>query len=84
MLELNRILRPGGFFVWSATPVYRDDERDQNVWKGVCFELLFSPPRNSVLYNRIVVDPLSFLFLFFFEKLVDPFINVDHFHYFRV
>ncbi|XP_015877447.2 probable methyltransferase PMT23 [Ziziphus jujuba] len=35
LLELNRILRPGGFFVWSATPVYRDDERDQNVWKAM-------------------------------------------------
>lgn len=35
LMELNRILRPGGFFVWSATPVYRDDERDQNVWKAM-------------------------------------------------
>lgn len=35
LFELNRILRPGGFFVWSATPVYRDDERDQNVWKAM-------------------------------------------------
>lgn len=33
-MELNRILRPGGFFVWSATPVYRDDGRDQAVWNG--------------------------------------------------
>ncbi|KAL6977507.1 hypothetical protein U1Q18_026306 [Sarracenia purpurea var. burkii] len=32
LLELNRVLRPGGFFVWSATPVYRSDERDQNLW----------------------------------------------------
>ena len=34
LFELNRILRPGGFFAWSATPVYRDDERDRKVWKG--------------------------------------------------
>ncbi|TXG48862.1 hypothetical protein EZV62_024737 [Acer yangbiense] len=34
LLELNKILRPGGFFVWSATPVYRDNERDRNIWKG--------------------------------------------------
>ncbi|CAN8254489.1 unnamed protein product [Cochlearia groenlandica] len=33
LLELNRILRPGGFFVWSATPVYRHDEGHRNVWK---------------------------------------------------
>ncbi|EOY17694.1 S-adenosyl-L-methionine-dependent methyltransferases superfamily protein isoform 1 [Theobroma cacao] len=35
LLELNRILRPGGYFIWSATPVYRDDERDRNVWKSM-------------------------------------------------
>ncbi|KAL4594222.1 hypothetical protein ACB092_12G005400 [Castanea dentata] len=35
LLELNRIPRPGGFFVWSATPVYRDNERDQNIWKAM-------------------------------------------------
>ncbi|KAI4306866.1 hypothetical protein L6164_030109 [Bauhinia variegata] len=35
LYELNRILRPGGFFVWSATPVYRDDERDQKVWNAM-------------------------------------------------
>ncbi|CAL0307576.1 unnamed protein product [Lupinus luteus] len=34
LYELNRILRPGGFFVWSATPVYRNDERDQQAWKA--------------------------------------------------
>ncbi|KAK1572609.1 hypothetical protein Q3G72_035211 [Acer saccharum] len=33
--ELNRILRPGGFFVWSTTPVYRDNERDRNIWKAM-------------------------------------------------
>ncbi|GAB2288298.1 hypothetical protein Dimus_022638 [Dionaea muscipula] len=35
LMELNRILRPGGFYIWSATPVYRDDERDQSVWKAM-------------------------------------------------
>ncbi|KAJ8764003.1 hypothetical protein K2173_004876 [Erythroxylum novogranatense] len=35
LMELNRILRPGGFFVWSATPVYRKDERDRNVWNSM-------------------------------------------------
>ncbi|KAG9453610.1 hypothetical protein H6P81_006514 [Aristolochia fimbriata] len=35
LLELNRVLRPGGYFIWSATPVYRDDERDQSVWKAM-------------------------------------------------
>ncbi|KAL0317036.1 UNVERIFIED_CONTAM: putative methyltransferase PMT23 [Sesamum angustifolium] len=35
LMELNRILRPGGYFIWSATPVYKSDERDQNVWKSM-------------------------------------------------
>ncbi|CAA0821920.1 Probable methyltransferase PMT22 [Striga hermonthica] len=35
LMELNRILRPGGYFVWSATPVYRKDEKHQNVWKSM-------------------------------------------------
>lgn len=34
LLELNRVLRPGGFFVWSATPVYQQDEGHRNVWKS--------------------------------------------------
>ncbi|XP_050209663.1 probable methyltransferase PMT23 [Mercurialis annua] len=35
LIELNRILRPGGFFVWSATPVYRNDNRDRKVWNSM-------------------------------------------------
>ncbi|XP_045800839.1 probable methyltransferase PMT23 [Trifolium pratense] len=35
LYELNRILRPGGYFAWSATPVYRNDERDQKVWNAM-------------------------------------------------
>ncbi|XP_027337557.1 probable methyltransferase PMT23 [Abrus precatorius] len=35
LFELNRILRPGGFFAWSATPVYRDDDRDRKVWNAM-------------------------------------------------
>lgn len=34
LLELNRVLRPGGFFVWSATPVYQKLTEDQEIWKG--------------------------------------------------
>ncbi|KAK9740968.1 hypothetical protein RND81_03G073600 [Saponaria officinalis] len=47
LLELNRVLRPGGFFVWSATPVYRDDPEDVGIWKemskltkSMCWELV--------------------------------------------
>ncbi|XP_059669722.1 probable methyltransferase PMT23 isoform X2 [Cornus florida] len=35
LLELNRLLRPGGFFIWSATPVYKKDKRHQDIWKSM-------------------------------------------------
>eukprot|EP00850_Spirogloea_muscicola_P021752 SM000260S09948 [mRNA] locus=s260:114816:120959:- [translate_table: standard] len=34
LVELNRVLRPGGYFVWSATPVYKSDQADTDVWNG--------------------------------------------------
>ncbi|KAJ1263315.1 hypothetical protein BS78_09G174300 [Paspalum vaginatum] len=35
LLELNRVLRPGGYFIWSATPVYRQEKRDQDDWNAM-------------------------------------------------
>ncbi|XP_027339440.1 probable methyltransferase PMT25 isoform X2 [Abrus precatorius] len=35
LLELNRVLRPGGYFVWSATPVYQKDPEDVEIWKAM-------------------------------------------------
>ncbi|KAL5557609.1 hypothetical protein UlMin_039845 [Ulmus minor] len=47
LLELNRVLRPGGYFVWSATPVYQKLEEDVEIWKAmssltksICWELV--------------------------------------------
>ncbi|MCL7035770.1 hypothetical protein MKW94_030810 [Papaver nudicaule] len=47
LLELNRVLRPGGYFVWSATPVYRKEAEDVGIWKAMseltkkmCWDLL--------------------------------------------
>uniref|UniRef100_J3MHK9 Methyltransferase n=1 Tax=Oryza brachyantha TaxID=4533 RepID=J3MHK9_ORYBR len=47
LLELNRVLRPGGFFVWSATPVYQKLTEDVQIWKAMtaltksmCWELV--------------------------------------------
>ncbi|RWW03261.1 hypothetical protein GW17_00033598 [Ensete ventricosum] len=34
LLELNRLLRPGGYFVWSATPVYQKLPEDVGIWQG--------------------------------------------------
>ncbi|KVH98824.1 putative S-adenosyl-L-methionine-dependent methyltransferase [Cynara cardunculus var. scolymus] len=33
LLELNRVLRPGGYFVWSATPVYQNKPEDVEIWE---------------------------------------------------
>ena len=34
-LELNRVLRPDGCFVWSATPVYQKLTEDVEIWKAI-------------------------------------------------
>ncbi|CAH9146149.1 unnamed protein product [Cuscuta epithymum] len=47
LLELNRVLRPGGYFVWSATPVYQKLPEDVEIWeamkkltKKMCWEMV--------------------------------------------
>ncbi|XP_068649291.1 probable methyltransferase PMT26 [Aristolochia californica] len=35
LLELNRMLRPGGYFLWSATPVYQKLPEDVGIWKAM-------------------------------------------------
>ncbi|OVA07851.1 putative S-adenosyl-L-methionine-dependent methyltransferase [Macleaya cordata] len=47
LLELNRMLRPGGYFLWSATPVYQKLPEDVEIWnamseltKKMCWELV--------------------------------------------
>ncbi|KAJ8771046.1 hypothetical protein K2173_023371 [Erythroxylum novogranatense] len=47
LLELNRVLRPGGYFVWSATPVYQKLKEDVEIWQAMsaltvsmCWELV--------------------------------------------
>ncbi|XP_054820205.1 probable methyltransferase PMT26 [Prosopis cineraria] len=47
LLELNRVLRPGGLFLWSATPVYQRQAEDVEIWeamkvltKGMCWEVV--------------------------------------------
>jgi hypothetical protein len=35
LLELDRLLRPGGYFVWSATPVYQKLPEDVEIWEGI-------------------------------------------------
>ncbi|XP_052190294.1 probable methyltransferase PMT26 [Diospyros lotus] len=47
LLELNRVLRPGGFFIWSATPIYQKLPDDVAIWqamkeltKSMCWEVV--------------------------------------------
>ncbi|KAF5183949.1 S-adenosyl-l-methionine-dependent methyltransferases superfamily protein [Thalictrum thalictroides] len=59
LLELNRLLRPGGYFVWSATPVYQKDEENAGIWKemstllkNMCWEVVVI---NKDKVNRVGV-----------------------------
>ncbi|XVF61049.1 hypothetical protein PTKIN_Ptkin08bG0097700 [Pterospermum kingtungense] len=60
LLELNRVLRPGGFFVWSATPVYQKLPEDVEIWKAMveitksmCWKLVKKTGKDDV--NRVAV-----------------------------
>ncbi|KAI5346619.1 PREDICTED: probable methyltransferase [Prunus dulcis] len=68
LLELNRILRPGGFFIWSATPVYRDDDRDKRVWKSMvaltrsmCWDVVAKTVDSTGIGLVIYRKPISFV-----------------------
>lgn len=34
LLEVNRMLRAGGYFVWAAQPVYKHEEVLEEQWEG--------------------------------------------------
>ncbi|OMO56092.1 putative S-adenosyl-L-methionine-dependent methyltransferase protein [Corchorus olitorius] len=60
LLELNRVLRPGGYFVWSATPVYQKIPEDVEIWKAMadltkamCWELVNKTSKDAV--NNVAV-----------------------------
>ncbi|GJY07306.1 probable methyltransferase PMT23 [Tanacetum coccineum] len=66
LLELNRVLRPGGVFIWSATPVYRDDERDKKVWdamvaltEAICWKVVAKSFDSSGIGLVIYEKPVS-------------------------
>ncbi|KAL7596815.1 hypothetical protein Lser_V15G31136 [Lactuca serriola] len=68
LLELNRLLRPGGYFIWSATPVYQNNTEDSEIWKAMskltkamCWELvvIYSDKLNQVgaaIYKKPTSD----------------------------
>ncbi|KAL6841281.1 hypothetical protein ACP4OV_028799 [Aristida adscensionis] len=51
LMELNRVLRPGGYFIWSATPVYRQEKRDQDDWNA---SLAMVTVTNSICWRTVV------------------------------
>lgn len=68
LLEANRMLRAGGYFVWAAEPVYKREENLREQWRGmenlatrICWELVKKegyiavwrkPLNNSCYLNR--------------------------------
>lgn len=42
LLEVNRILRAGGYFAWAAQPVYKHEENLQEQWKGSSLQTSYS------------------------------------------
>lgn len=49
LLELNRLLRPGGYFVWSATPVYQKEKEDLQIWEAM------SKLTKAMCWERVVI-----------------------------
>ena len=35
LLEVNRMLRAGGYFAWAAQPVYKHEEAQEKHWEGI-------------------------------------------------
>ncbi|PWZ30397.1 putative methyltransferase PMT12 [Zea mays] len=68
LLEVNRLLRAGGYFAWAAQPVYKHEQAQQEAWKEMedlttrlCWELVKKegyiamwrkPLNNSCYMNR--------------------------------
>ncbi|XP_047323200.1 probable methyltransferase PMT11 isoform X2 [Impatiens glandulifera] len=65
LLEVNRVLRAGGYFIWAAQPVYKHEENLMEQWKEMmnltskmCWELVkkegyiavWQKPRNNSCY----------------------------------
>ena len=77
LLELNRVLRPGGYFVWSATPVYRTVPEDVAIWKGrllvIYLMFLLREMEFEIDVNRLFLFMFCFTLLYFVSSLCDNF-----------
>ncbi|XP_039071421.1 probable methyltransferase PMT10 [Hibiscus syriacus] len=88
LLEVNRMLRAGGYFVWAAQPVYKHEEILQEQWKEmedltsrICWELvkkegyiaIWRKPLNNSCYLNRDTGALP--------PLCDPDVNSDNVWY---
>ncbi|XP_002986762.2 probable methyltransferase PMT23 [Selaginella moellendorffii] len=64
LLELNRVLRPGGYFIWSATPVYQHEPEDVQIWKET------TSAASKMCWKRLArtKDPLTGIGVAVFQK----------------
>lgn len=47
LLEVDRVLRAGAYFVWSAQPVYKHEDEQEKIWAGMLTQEVsstFYPP----------------------------------------
>lgn len=52
LLEVNRMLRAGGYFAWAAQPVYKHEEALEQQWEGMIW---IQPVKVNAVISRIVV-----------------------------
>ncbi|MCO5546880.1 hypothetical protein L7F22_000317 [Adiantum nelumboides] len=62
LLEVDRLLRPGGFFAWSSPPAYRDDAKDVQIWndmsdlvKRMCW-VVAAKEGQTVIWRKTMTD----------------------------
>ncbi|KQJ85517.1 probable methyltransferase PMT26 [Brachypodium distachyon] len=67
LLELDRLLRPGGYFVWSATPAYQKLPEDVEIWQAM------SALTRSMCWKMVnkVKDRLNRVGVAIFQKPID-------------
>ncbi|EMS50396.1 putative methyltransferase PMT26 [Triticum urartu] len=58
LLEVNRLVRPGGFFVWSATPVYQKLPEDVEIWGEMVDRILRPNGKLIVRDDKETVDEI--------------------------
>lgn len=50
LLEVNRLLRAGGYFVWAAQPVYKHEPLLEEQWEGSNIMILLSMPLKKFMF----------------------------------